>query len=1105
MNYNNEQYEQEKNYIKRQIESLINQGDIDNSKILINEFQKKLQGNDIDILNMKAIVSIIENNLEDAEKLLWEAINLSSHHSDAFVNLAYVYEIQGENTKASNFNYLAYHKTTDAHRKEELGAKIQNNHLLNKSVFRKFIVLSSCFWGEVLQRSHHISKGLSRLGYSVEYIQPVAKATPSIRDVSIANLMDYSNNNIRNIDLVNIISPISVNKIDNSIFDNYYEIIQNIIDKSEEEVIIICYLPSQINIIDRLSGNFKVVYDCEGDQIDLEPSYQTSKKEQGNEKLMLRRAEVVTCTSSALYLTKKINNENVYLMRNAVNIEDFMDEASMPTELLSIPEPRICYIGAVNERFDEELFYKLVRSNKDKSFVVIGNTLEGMLTNAEDNLYILGEKKHVELSSYLQHMNVGIIPYKDDTELSINCNPIKLYEYVMNGLPVVATNIPELILELNSIKISQDFDSFNQILNKSLNLEVDWKLRNEFVSLNTWTVRCEQLLKILNGETQQYSEELVLGDLRERWLENINETHNPLLESLLSLTFAKADVKQYYKWANESYKNLKIPFILMNYINSSILNGHIAECVKNIVDDTNVREIDRAELLYLSESNKVNYLKIRLLHIIGDYFEIRNILNSYSVTDNGYLYNLANYYYDIGMNDQSNIEYNKILGDFLYESPIYNKNMSEILISRGGILESRRFKEKEKMLISKYIKQFKFSTEKERPRFSIVIPTRNSPNVLKHTLMTCLDQDFHNYEIIVGDNSSDNLTKLLVEELDSSKIRYYKTVSELKMTDSFNFAISNAEGEYILVLGSDDGMLKHALKTLDDIIFSTNVNILHWNSVFYCWPDVKLEGQENLIHIPNIPSGRVNLSTIKYSEVVKYIGDYQLPYNAMPMLYCNAVVHRDIVLELKELTGQVFNGLIPDVYSGFALASIQEEYTHIDAPITIGGSSGKSTGISFVKPNLDNESKKIHQDFLTLNNNGVDRYSIIPDVPSVAVAVAEACLTARNSFGEKNLKYDLNRKKMLEQCAEELKASGSNLPIYLQKIYDSLVDDTHLQQWFTENYIENYDYYEQVAKRSARVYQKGFSPNGDLILDLSDFNITNVYGAAIMFSRITGW
>lgn len=79
-------------------------------------------------------------------------------------------------------------------------------------------------------------------------------------------------------------------------------------------------------------------------------------------------------------------------MRNAVNIEDFMDEASMPTELLSIPEPRICYIGAVNERFDEELFYKLVRSNKDKSFVVIGNTLEGMLTNAEDNLYILGEK-----------------------------------------------------------------------------------------------------------------------------------------------------------------------------------------------------------------------------------------------------------------------------------------------------------------------------------------------------------------------------------------------------------------------------------------------------------------------------------------------------------------------------------------------------------------------------------------------------------------------------------------------------------------------------------------------------------------------------------------
>ncbi|WP_405154138.1 glycosyltransferase [Paenibacillus sp. FSL K6-0108] len=1105
MNYNREQYEQEKNYIKRQIESLINQGDIDNSKILINEFQA-LQGIDVDILNMKAIVSIIENNLEDAEKLLWEAIDLSSHHSDAFVNLAYVYETQGENTKAFNFYCLAYHKTTDAHRKEELGSKIQKIQLTENGVFRKFVVLSSCFWGEMLHRPHHISKGLSRLGYSVEYLQPVATATPSNSNVSIANLMEFSNSNIRNIDLVNIISPISVRRMDNSILDNYYEIIQNIIDQSEEEIVLICYLPSQINIIDRLSGNFKVVYDCMGDHSDLEYSYQSNKKEQEYENLMLRRAEVVTATSSALYLTKKINNDNVYLLRNAVNIEDFMDvEKSMPSELFRIPEPRICYIGTVDGRFDEEFFYKLVRSNKDKSFVVIGNTVEGMLTKAEDNLYILGVKKHSELKSYLQHMNVGIIPYKDDTEVSINCDPIKMYEYVINDLPVVATNMPELILELNSIKVSRGFEAFNQFLNEALELKIDWQLRNEFVSLNTWAVRCEQLLKILNGEVQQYSEELVLADLRERWLENINVTHNPLLESLFSLTFAKADVKQYFKWANESYQNLKIPFTLKNYIQSAILNGHIAECVNNIIEDTNVREIDRAELRYLFESNEINYLKIRLLHIVGNYYEISNLMNSYPVADNEYLYNLANYCYDIGRYDQSIEEYNKIPSDFLYESPIYNKNMSEILISKGEILESRRFKEKEKMVVSRYIQQFNVPTEKKRLRFSVVIPTRNSPNVLKHTLMTCLDQNFYNYEIVVGDNSSNDLTKLLIEELNDSKIRYYKTESELKMTDSFNFAISKAEGEYILVLGSDDGMLKHALKTLDDIIYSTDVKILHWNSVFYCWPDVKLEGQENLIHIPKVPPGKVNLNTIKYSEVVKYVGNFELPYNAMPMLYCNAAVHRDLVLELKELTGQVFNGLIPDVYSGFALASIQKEYTHIDAPITIGGSSGKSTGISFVKPNLDNESKKIHQDFLTLNNNGVNRYSIIPDVPSVAVAVAEACLTARSSFGEKNLKYDLNRKKMLEQCAEELKASGSNLPIYLQKIYESLADDTHLQQWFVENYIENYDYYEKAAKRLDRTYQKGFSPNGDLVLDLSDFNITDVYGAAVMFSRITGW
>ncbi len=56
-----------------------------------------------------------------------------------------------------------------------------------------------------------------------------------------------------------------------------------------------------------------------------------------------------------------------------------------------------------------------------------------------------------------------------------------------------------------------------------------------------------------------------------------------------------------------------------------------------------------------------------------------------------------------------------------------------------------------------------------RPLFSIVIPTRDRPNLLKDAIQSALEQEFDDYEIIVSDNSTNSETQKLVSEFESKK------------------------------------------------------------------------------------------------------------------------------------------------------------------------------------------------------------------------------------------------------------------------------------------------------------------------------------------------
>jgi glycosyltransferase involved in cell wall biosynthesis len=115
-----------------------------------------------------------------------------------------------------------------------------------------------------------------------------------------------------------------------------------------------------------------------------------------------------------------------------------------------LPSPRIVFTGAlVTTKLDMGLLLLLARSRRDWSFALVGPTgpgdpradMSGLAR--EPNIHLLGPRPYEALPSVLRGADAGLIPYAIN-ELTKSIFPMKVYEYLAAGLPVVSTPLPSL-------------------------------------------------------------------------------------------------------------------------------------------------------------------------------------------------------------------------------------------------------------------------------------------------------------------------------------------------------------------------------------------------------------------------------------------------------------------------------------------------------------------------------------------------------------------------------------------------------------------------------------------------------------------------------------
>ena len=133
-------------------------------------------------------------------------------------------------------------------------------------------------------------------------------------------------------------------------------------------------------------------------------------------------------------------------------------------------------------------------------------------------------------------------------------------------------------------------------------------------------------------------------------------------------------------------------------------------------------------------------------------------------------------------------------------------------------------------------------------KFSVLLPTRNRLDLLSRAIETVRRQDYDDWEIIVSDNYSEENIADYILSLGDERIKYFRTDSFIPVTDNWNNAIEKSDGDYVIMLGDDDGLMTGYFSTLIGLIEKFNSpDFIYTNAFLYAYPGVLAGAPEGFL------------------------------------------------------------------------------------------------------------------------------------------------------------------------------------------------------------------------------------------------------------------
>ncbi len=171
-------------------------------------------------------------------------------------------------------------------------------------------------------------------------------------------------------------------------------------------------------------------------------------------------------------------------------------------DIINVKKPIIGYYGAIAEWFDTDIIDYIAKTKPEWNIVLIGLTLGSDTDRLKvyPNVFMLGEKPYEELTEYLYWFDVCLIPFKL-CDLILSTNPVKFFEYLSSGKPVVSSDLPELRPYQELFYMAKTKEQFVEKIEMALK-EDDKEIidrRIEFARNNDWEHRIADILSYIQN------------------------------------------------------------------------------------------------------------------------------------------------------------------------------------------------------------------------------------------------------------------------------------------------------------------------------------------------------------------------------------------------------------------------------------------------------------------------------------------------------------------------------------------------------------------------------------------------------------------------------
>ena len=263
-----------------------------------------------------------------------------------------------------------------------------------------------------------------------------------------------------------------------------------------EQPLLWCYSPTSCDIVDLLPHN-GLVYDCV-DRHSAYPGLIDPQVVDGMERDLARRCDTVFCTAQGLYDTLKDYNDKTYLIPNGAAYELFSQAAGEGSR----ERPVFGFVGMLQDCIAYDYLLALADDMPQADIVLIGRTLPGVDISElkkRPNIKLLGLMPQPELPAVMKEFNVCLNLFAPG-RLSKDVSPLKFYEYLATGKPLVSTREPLQVEDYaDLVYIADDIPAFLDCCRRAL-AEDDPELRRRRMQAGeaaSWDNRVRQMEELL--------------------------------------------------------------------------------------------------------------------------------------------------------------------------------------------------------------------------------------------------------------------------------------------------------------------------------------------------------------------------------------------------------------------------------------------------------------------------------------------------------------------------------------------------------------------------------------------------------------------------------